>query len=45
MLMFIEHEAGIRTVLLGDTSDASNSKLKKVFDLLLKAAWNLKNER
>jgi hypothetical protein len=31
MLMFIEHEAGIRSVVLGDSSEISNSSLKKVF--------------
>ena len=43
MLMFIEHEAGIRTVIIGDTSEANNNNLKRIFDLLLKAAWNLKS--
>lgn len=45
MLLFIEHEAGIRSVLLGDFSEEINQQLKKGFDWLLKAAWNMKKEK
>lgn len=38
----MEHEAGVTSVLLGDMNEASNNKLKAVFELLLRAAWNLK---
>ena len=45
MLMFIEHEAGIRTVVLGDQSAEINKSLLKAFNIMLRAAWNLKNDR
>jgi hypothetical protein len=45
MLMFIEQDSGIRSVLIGDWSEDINARLKSCFSLLLKIGWTLKKVR
>jgi hypothetical protein len=45
MLMFIEQEGNTRSVLLGDSSEEINARLKAVFATLLRLAWRMKKAR
>lgn len=45
MIMVMEQEAGMRSVLLGDSSEEINAKLKAVFAILLRLAWRMKKGR
>ncbi len=45
MIMVMEQEGGIRSVLLGDSSEEINAKLKAVFAILLRLAWRMKKGR
>lgn len=43
--MVIEQEGGMRSVLLGDSTEELNARLKAVFAMLLRVAWRLKRAR
>jgi hypothetical protein len=45
MIMVMEQEGGMRSVLLGDSSEEINAKLKAVFAILLRLAWRMKKGR
>jgi hypothetical protein len=45
MIMVIEQEGGMRSILLGDSSEEINVRLKGAFTTLMRAAWRMKKAR